>query len=226
VVAARAVVTLQTIVAREVNPFDPAIVTVGTFHAGTKRNIIPDEAKLELNVRSFKPDVQKHLLEAIERIARSEAAAAHAPRDPAVVIVPGEGADVGSAPVARPDERLNETATDSGAGEADASGGPHHARPQHRRRLPSGSIPADAQGWGARSGRSDGGRVRTRPGSEPPVAARTLEDRALRRASHPPRPHPEGGRQRDPSDWRTAAKAQAEVYASYGLPMPVAEGAE
>jgi amidohydrolase len=85
-IAARAVVTLQTIVSREVNPFDPAVVTVGTFHAGTKRNIIADEAKLELTVRSFKPEVQKHLLEAIERIAKAEAAAAGALREPSVVI--------------------------------------------------------------------------------------------------------------------------------------------
>jgi hippurate hydrolase len=60
-IAARTVVTLQTIVAREVNPFDPAVVTVGTFHAGTKRNVIADEAKIELTVRSYKPEVQKQL---------------------------------------------------------------------------------------------------------------------------------------------------------------------
>ena len=81
-IAARAVVTLQTIVSREVNPFDPAVVTVGTFHGGTKRNIIADEAKLELTVRSYKPEVQKQLLAAIERIAKAEAAAARAPKEP------------------------------------------------------------------------------------------------------------------------------------------------
>ena len=84
--AARAVVTLQTIVSREVNPMDPAVVTVGTFHAGTKRNIIADEAKIELTVRSFKPEVQHQLLTAIERIAKAEAAAGRAPRDPVVTI--------------------------------------------------------------------------------------------------------------------------------------------
>src|SRR5262249_11440742 len=89
VMAARAVVTLQTIVARETKPFDPAVVTVGTFHAGTKRNIIPDEAKLELTVRSFKPEVQKKLLASIERIAKAEALAAGAPREPAVTVVEG-----------------------------------------------------------------------------------------------------------------------------------------
>jgi amidohydrolase len=94
VMAARAVVTLQTIVSREVNPFDPAVVTVGTFRAGTKRNIIPDEARLELTVRSYKTEVQKHLLEAIERIAKAEAAAAGAPRAPAVTLDPKEASEV------------------------------------------------------------------------------------------------------------------------------------
>jgi hippurate hydrolase len=94
VMAARTVVTLQTIVSREVNPLDPAVVTVGTFHAGTKRNVIPDEAKLELTVRSYKPEVQKQLLDAIARIARSEAAAARAPREPTVFIDPHEASEV------------------------------------------------------------------------------------------------------------------------------------
>ena len=94
VMAARAVVTLQTIVSREVNPFDPAVVTVGTFHAGTKRNIIPDEAKLELTVRSYKPSVQKQLLAAIERIVKAEAAAAGAPKEPAVFVDPKEASEV------------------------------------------------------------------------------------------------------------------------------------
>ena len=93
-IAARTVVTLQTIVSREVNPFDPAVITVGTFHAGTKRNIIADEAKLQLTVRSFKPEVQKQLLAAIERIAKAEAAAARAPREPSVVIIPLEASEV------------------------------------------------------------------------------------------------------------------------------------
>jgi hippurate hydrolase len=94
VMAARAVVALQTIVAREVNPFDPAVITVGSFHAGNKRNIIPDEARLELTVRSFKPEVQRQLLAAIERIARAEAAAARAPREPSVVVVDKESTEV------------------------------------------------------------------------------------------------------------------------------------
>ena len=94
VMAARTVVTLQTIVSREVNPFEPAVVTVGTFRAGTKRNIIADEAKLELTVRSYKPEVQKQLLSAIERIAKAEAAAARAPKEPLVVVDAKEATDV------------------------------------------------------------------------------------------------------------------------------------
>jgi hippurate hydrolase len=94
VMAARAVVTLQTIVSREINPLSPAVVTVGTFHAGTKRNIISDQAKIELTVRSFKPEVQKQLLGAIARIAKAEAAAAGAPREPAVVVDSAQASDV------------------------------------------------------------------------------------------------------------------------------------
>jgi amidohydrolase len=94
VMAARAVVTLQMIVSREVNPFDPAVVTVGTFHGGTKRNIIADDAKLELTVRSYKPEVQKQLLAAIERIAKAEAAAARAPKEPLVVVSEQEASEV------------------------------------------------------------------------------------------------------------------------------------
>jgi amidohydrolase len=93
-IAARTVVTLQSIVSREVNPLDPAVVTVGTFHAGTRRNIIPDAAKLELTVRSFKPAVQKHLLSAIERIARAEAAAAGADRPSDVEVTVSNGGEV------------------------------------------------------------------------------------------------------------------------------------
>ena len=93
-IAARTVVTLQTIVAREVNPFDPAVVTVGTFHSGAKRNVISDEAKLELTVRSYKPEVQKKLLASIERIAKAEAQAAGATREPLVVVNPTEASEV------------------------------------------------------------------------------------------------------------------------------------
>jgi amidohydrolase len=84
VIAARTVTSLQTIVSRETSPLDPAVVTVGSIHGGTRPNIIPDEVKLELTVRSYTEPVRQHLLNAIDRIARAEAAAAGAPKEPLV----------------------------------------------------------------------------------------------------------------------------------------------
>jgi hippurate hydrolase len=81
VLASRIVMALQTLVSRENDPQQPAVVTVGTFHAGTKQNIIPDEAKLELTVRSYTPETRKLLLDGIKRIARGEAIAAGMPDD-------------------------------------------------------------------------------------------------------------------------------------------------
>jgi hippurate hydrolase len=69
VIAARTVLALQTIVSREISPFDPAVITVGSIHGGTKNNIIPDEVQLQLTVRSFTDPVRQHLLSAIDRIA-------------------------------------------------------------------------------------------------------------------------------------------------------------
>lgn len=86
VIGARTVVALQTLVARENNPFDPAVVTVGSFQAGSKYNIIPDEAHLQLTVRSYKPEVREHLIRGIERIAKAEAQAAGAQKEPKVSI--------------------------------------------------------------------------------------------------------------------------------------------
>ncbi|MEP6769603.1 MAG: amidohydrolase [Acidobacteriota bacterium] len=86
VIAARTVLALQTLVARENSPFDPAVVTVGSIHGGLKHNIIPDEVKLQITVRSFKEDVRQRLLKGIERIAKGEAAAAGAPKEPTVVV--------------------------------------------------------------------------------------------------------------------------------------------
>jgi hippurate hydrolase len=89
VVAARVVLDLQTIVSREMNPLDPAVVTVGSIHGGSKHNIIPSEVKMLITVRTFKDDVRKHVLDAIERITKAAAAAARAP-DPIVNIDAGE----------------------------------------------------------------------------------------------------------------------------------------
>jgi len=81
VLASRIVTALQTLVSRENDPANPAVVTVGSFQAGAKHNIIPDEARLQLTVRSYKPEVRKLLLDGIRRIARGEAIAAGMPED-------------------------------------------------------------------------------------------------------------------------------------------------
>ncbi|HYL06073.1 MAG TPA: amidohydrolase [Thermoanaerobaculia bacterium] len=87
VIAARTIVAWQTIVSREKDPQEPAVVTVGSIHGGTKHNIIPDEVKLQLTVRTYSREVRRHVLDAIARIARGEAAAAGAAREPTVGVV-------------------------------------------------------------------------------------------------------------------------------------------
>src|SRR5206468_2455604 len=69
------------IVSRENSPLDPVVVTVGSIHGGTKRNIIPDQVNLLLTVRTFKPDVRKRVLASIERVAKGIALAAGIPED-------------------------------------------------------------------------------------------------------------------------------------------------
>lgn len=84
VIAARTVLSLQTIVSREISPLDSAVITVGAIHAGTRANIIPPEATLDLSVRSLTDAVRAHLLSAIDRVVKAEAAAAGAPREPKI----------------------------------------------------------------------------------------------------------------------------------------------
>lgn len=83
-IAASIAVRLQSIIAREIHPGDAAVITVGYIQAGTKNNIIPDQAEMGLTVRSYKPEVRKHLLEAIGRVARAEAQAGGAEKMPVV----------------------------------------------------------------------------------------------------------------------------------------------
>lgn len=85
VLAARIVLDLQTIVSREVNPTDPAVVTVGSIHGGTKHNIIPNEVKLQITVRTTKDSVRDHVLKAIARISKAAAVGANAP-EPVVTV--------------------------------------------------------------------------------------------------------------------------------------------
>lgn len=81
VIAAQVVLALQTIVSRENSPFDPAVVTVGSINGGSKHNIIPDDVRLQLTVRTYKEEVRRRVLASIERIARNTAAAAGVPDD-------------------------------------------------------------------------------------------------------------------------------------------------
>jgi hippurate hydrolase len=84
VMAAAVVLRLQTIVSREIAASDAAVVTIGVLHAGTKENVIPDDAVIKLNVRTFDAGVRAHVLAAIERIVNAEAEASGAPRKPEI----------------------------------------------------------------------------------------------------------------------------------------------
>ncbi len=84
VMAAATVLRLQTIVSREVAANEAAVITVGVLQAGTKENVIPDEALIKLNVRTFDEGVRKRVLAAIERVVNAEAAAAGAPMKPEI----------------------------------------------------------------------------------------------------------------------------------------------
>ena len=101
VIAARTVLAWQTLISREKDPLEPAVLTVGSIHGGNKYNIIPDEVKLQLTVRTFKPEVRKLLLEGIERIAKQEAAAALAPKEPVVKFSEAQGATYNDPAVTR-----------------------------------------------------------------------------------------------------------------------------
>src|SRR6266496_930123 len=86
VLAAEMINSWQTIASRENNPLDPIVVTVGSIHGGTKHNIIPDEVKMQLTVRTYKADVRERVLRAIDQIAKGVAAAAGVPPERAPII--------------------------------------------------------------------------------------------------------------------------------------------
>jgi len=86
VLSAETVVALQTIASRENNPVDPVVVTVGSIHGGTKHNIIPDEVKMLLTVRTYKADVRERTLAAIDRIAKGIATTAGVPPERAPIV--------------------------------------------------------------------------------------------------------------------------------------------
>jgi hippurate hydrolase len=87
VMAAATVMRLQTIVSREVAPSDAVVLTIGALQAGTKENVIPDEALIKLNVRTYDEGIRKHVLGAIERMAKAEAAASGAPKPPEITTI-------------------------------------------------------------------------------------------------------------------------------------------
>lgn len=90
VIAAELIVDLQTIVSREMNPLEPTVITVGSIHAGSKHNIIPDDAHLQLTVRTMNPQQRTRALEAITRMTNGIAAAAGIPEDRAPIIEIGK----------------------------------------------------------------------------------------------------------------------------------------
>ena len=91
VTAAQVVMALQTIVSRENSPLDPAVVTVGSIHGGTRYNIIPDEVNLQLTVRTYKPEVRQRILASIERIVKGVALTSGIPEDRAPTVKVSEG---------------------------------------------------------------------------------------------------------------------------------------
>jgi len=90
VMASRLVLDLQTIVSREISTLDPAVVTVGSIHGGTRPNIIPDEVKLELSLRYYSAEVLEKMIAAIRRMAAAAARASGMPEDkyPEVNVLP------------------------------------------------------------------------------------------------------------------------------------------
>jgi len=89
VIAARAILGIQTIVSRETDPLSPAVVTIGSIHGGTTGNTIPDEVRMLMTVRCYDDKVRKHLLESIKRQFEGEATAADAPSPPSIKVTPG-----------------------------------------------------------------------------------------------------------------------------------------
>ncbi len=86
VIAAHVVTQLQTVVSRRVNPIEPAVVTVGSIHGGSKHNIIPDEVRLQLTVRSYKDEVRQQVMDGIRQITNGTCTAFGSPRPPDIVI--------------------------------------------------------------------------------------------------------------------------------------------
>jgi hippurate hydrolase len=89
VLAARAIFGIQTIVSRETDPLSPAVVTIGSIHGGNAGNVIPDEVRMQMSVRTYDDKVRKRILSSIKRQLDAEAAAADAPSPPSIKVTPG-----------------------------------------------------------------------------------------------------------------------------------------
>jgi hippurate hydrolase len=105
VAAAQYIMAIQTIVSRENSPLEPAVVTVGSIHGGTRYNIIPDEVHLQLTIRTYNEEVRQHILASLERIARGIALADGVPEDRAPIVRPS---DTEVTPALYNDPRLTE----------------------------------------------------------------------------------------------------------------------
>jgi hippurate hydrolase len=101
IMAAATAMRLQTIVSREIAPTETAVLTIGSLQAGTKENIIPEDATLKLNIRTFNDGVKDHILSAVKRICNAESAASNAPRGP-------EFTDLDSYPLTENDPQATE----------------------------------------------------------------------------------------------------------------------
>ena len=189
VIAAELIVDLQTIVSREMNPLEPTVVTVGSIHAGTKHNIIPDDAHLQLTVRTMTPQQRTKVLEAIIRMTKGIAAAAGIPEDRAPVIEIGKD----NVPATRNDSALARrvgAALVSSLGKDNvlARDSPHGQRrfqPVRTRR--SASADHDVLAGSRRSGKISAGTGNGFPAAEPALericaAARARDPR--RRKGH------------------------------------------
>ncbi len=99
VLASRIVLALQTLVSRETSPLEPAVVTVGAIHGGATHNVIPDEVRLKLTLRSYSPQVRQALRDGLARIAKAEAEAARAPRPPELKLEPGPSSVLNDPPL-------------------------------------------------------------------------------------------------------------------------------
>jgi hippurate hydrolase len=105
VAAAQFVLALQTIVSREDSPFDPAVVTVGSIHGGTRYNIIPDEVHLQITLRTYKEEVRQRILRSLDRMAKGIAATAGIPELRAPIV---KASDTEYTPATYNDPRLTE----------------------------------------------------------------------------------------------------------------------